>query len=122
VLIPGYITHEGGRHVVAPWGILSGADGRAGRCTTTSPGRPGAGADMPSKVSGLAAGADGVMSDCGPNGGGYGDPLDRPPVRVPEHALDGFYGARPARDACGVIVDAGVETLDREATGRLRRP
>ena len=75
---------------------------------------------MPSKFSGLAVQADDVMTYYSPNGGGYGDPLNRPPIKVLEDVLDGFCTLSHAREVYGVIVDAEAETVDMVATEALR--
>lgn len=52
-------------------------------------------------------------------GGGYGDPLARPPEAVHEDVLDEYVSRTAAHEVYGVVVtDAGE--LDREATTRLR--
>ncbi len=75
---------------------------------------------MYSKFSGLAVGANDTMTYYSPNGGGYGDPLKRSPMKVLEDVLDGFYDAHHARTAYGVVVDAVAETVDIAATEKLR--
>jgi N-methylhydantoinase B len=120
VLTPAFITHESERHTDAPWGIFGGHDGTVGRCTITNPNRPGEVRDMYSKFSGLEVQADDVMTYYSPNGGGYGDPLNRPPVKVLEDVLDGFCPLAHARDVYGVVVDLTAETVDMAATDALR--
>ena len=104
----------------APWGIFGGHDGTVGRCTITNPNRPGEVRDMYSKFSGLEVQADDVMTYYSPNGGGYGDPLNRPPVKVLEDVLDGFCPLSHARDVYGVVIDLDAETVDMAATDALR--
>jgi N-methylhydantoinase B len=120
VLTPAFITHESERHTDAPWGIFGGHDGTVGRCTITNPNRPGEVRDMYSKFSGLEVQTDDVMTYFSPNGGGYGDPLNRPPVKVLEDVLDGFCPLAHARDVYGVVVDLTAETVDMAATDALR--
>ena len=120
VLTPAFITHESERHTDAPWGIFGGHDGTVGRCTITNPNRPGEVRDMYSKFSGLEVQADDVMTYYSPNGGGYGDPLNRPPVKVLEDVLDGFCPLSHARDVYGVVIDLDAETVDMAATDALR--
>ncbi|MBI1169832.1 hydantoinase B/oxoprolinase family protein [bacterium] len=121
VLTQAFITHESERHTEAPWGIFGGRDGTVGRCTITNPNRPEALRDMPSKFSGLAVEADDVMTYYSPNGGGYGDPLDRSAVKVLEDVLDGFCSVGHARDVYGVVVDLEAETVDMAATEKRRK-
>lgn len=120
VLTPAFITHESERHTDAPWGIFGGHDGTVGRCTITNPNRPGEVRDMYSKFSGLEVQTDDVMTYFSPNGGGYGDPLNRPPVKVLEDVLDGFCPLAHAREVYGVVVDLTAETVDMAATDALR--
>lgn len=120
VLTPAFITHESERHTDAPWGIFGGHDGTVGRCTITNPNRHGDVRDMPSKFSGLAVEADDVMTYYSPNGGGYGNPLNRPPVKVLEDVLDGFCTVAHAREVYGVVVDLDAETVDMAATEKRR--
>ncbi|MBU9698664.1 hydantoinase B/oxoprolinase family protein [Rhodobacteraceae bacterium HSP-20] len=120
VLTQAFITHESERHTDAPWGIFGGQDGTVGRCTITNPNRPGEVRDMPSKFSGLAVQPDDVMTYYSPNGGGYGNPLNRPPVKVLEDVLDGFCTVDRAREVYGVVVDLVTETVDMAATEKRR--
>ncbi|WP_415380541.1 hydantoinase B/oxoprolinase family protein [Halosimplex sp. TS25] len=48
-------------------------------------------------------------------GGGYGDPLDRPPEAVREDVRDGYLSRAAARETYGVVVTPGGD-LDRQAT------
>ncbi|MDF3605555.1 hydantoinase B/oxoprolinase family protein [Paracoccus sp. DMF-8] len=120
VLTPGFITHGSERHTDAPWGIFGGHDGVVGRCTITNPGKPGEEREMHSKFSGLAVGADDVMTYYSPNGGGYGDPLNRPARKVLEDVLDGYCSLEHARGVYGVAIDLDAETVDVAATEKLR--
>ena len=120
VLTSAFITHESERHTDAPWGIFGGTEGAVGRCTISNPAQPGEAKEMYSKFSGLAVQADDVMTYYSPNGGGYGDPLDRPAQKVLEDVLDGYYSAAHAREAYGVVCDLELETVDTAATDQLR--
>lgn len=120
VLTTAFITHESERHTDAPWGIFGGQDGTVGRCTITNPNRPGETRDMPSKFSGLAVEADDVMTYYSPNGGGYGNPLNRPPLKVLEDVLDGFCTLAQAKEVYGVVIDLDAETVDMAATETRR--
>ena len=57
-------------------------------------------------------------------GGGWGDPLDRDPVKVLEDVLDEYVSQRSARDDYGIVLTGSLEdldlALDAEATMRLR--
>lgn len=120
VLTPGFITHESERHTEAPWGIFGGTEGATGRCVIYNAKTPDQPREMYSKFSGLAVEADDVMAYYSPNGGGYGSPLKRPPLKVLEDVLDGFYSADHAREVYGVAVDLDAETVDMATTAKLR--
>ena len=60
------------------------------------------------------------MAFYGPCGGGYGDPLDRPPEKVLEDVLDDFCTVEHAKQAYGVVVDLDSEIVDTRATEALR--
>jgi N-methylhydantoinase B len=53
------------------------------------------------------------------NGGGYGDPLDRPAASVLRDVGDGAVSAASARDLYGVVVDG--DAVDEDATAARRR-
>lgn len=120
VLTPAFVTHESERHTEAPWGLLGGKDGAVGRCEIHNRADPAAARAMPSKFSGESVGADDVMTYYSPNGGGYGDPLTRPPGQVLEDVLDGFYGIEHAREAYGVVLNLEAERVNLPATEALR--
>ena len=120
VLTPGFITHESERHKEAPWGVFDGGEGAVGKCLIYNSNTPHEAREMYSKFSGLAVNANDVMAYYSPNGGGYGSPLKRPAQKVLEDVLDGFYSAEHAREAYGVIVGLEEETVDVEATAKLR--
>jgi len=120
VLTPGFITHESERHTEAPKGIFGGQDGAVGRCTITNPDKSNRFIEMPSKFSGLAVEANDVMSYYSPNGGGYGDPLERSAQKVLDDVLDGFCSAKDAYDIYGVVLDMAAETVDGAATEKRR--
>jgi N-methylhydantoinase B len=54
----------------------------------------------------------------GPNGGGYGDPLERDPAAVLSDMLDGYVSAEQAQAEYGVVIAA--KSVDSAATARLR--
>jgi len=57
-------------------------------------------------------------------GGGWGDPLDRPPAKVLEDVLDEYVSVEGARRDYGVVLTGSLDDLtlavDREATSGLR--
>ena len=121
MLTEGFITHEADRHEDVPWGVFGGWDGAGGRLDIYNDAHPADRRAMPAKFSGLRVGNGDVMAFYGPSGGGYGDPLERPPGKVLEDVLDGFYTAEAARSAFGVVVDLDAERVDEAATEAARR-
>lgn len=66
---------------------------------------------------------DAVLAVCA-GGGGYGDPLDRPPDEVCRDVADGLVGARAARDIYGVVTVGAAGSrlsVDAAATAAQRR-
>ena len=55
-----------------------------------------------------------------PGGGGYGDPLDRPPERVLQDQQDELISETAARDVYGVVINREKHTVDAEATKSQR--
>ena len=57
-------------------------------------------------------------------GGGWGDPLDRPPERVLDDVLDEYVSVGAARRDYGVVLTGSLDDLtlavDHDATARLR--
>jgi N-methylhydantoinase B len=68
--------------------------------------------------SGIHVGADDWFEMRLPNGGGYGDPLDRDPAAVLADVEDGRYSAGDARAVYGVVVVVGA--VDPAATSATR--
>jgi N-methylhydantoinase B len=113
-----------GRHRVPPWGLWGGKDGgkpdrlvlRAGENEWKSVNANWYQVPAESRV---------IIRSAG--GGGWGDPLDRDPMRVIEDIRDGMVSAEAARAEYGVVAQLnggeGLEAvqLDRAATEKLRR-
>lgn len=122
-LTPGFMTHEGDRHLDAPWGIFGGKPGAVGKMEIHNV-NTGETRQAHSKFSGLRTDAGDVVSYFSPSGGGYGDPLDRDPQKVLDDVLDGFIPPASAREDYGVAlreVDDGYGwALDSAGTARLR--
>ena len=50
-----------------------------------------------------------------PGGGGYGNPIDRPPELVLQDVKRGYYDRKTAEEAYGVLI------VENDAADRLRR-
>jgi N-methylhydantoinase B len=55
-----------------------------------------------------------------PGPGGWGDPLERDPVRVLRDVRNEFVSVEAARDDYGVVIDVAAWTVDEPATARRR--
>ena len=120
MLTDGFITHENERHEDVPWGIFGGHPGATGRVELYHIDSPDDRTDMPAKFSGRRINAGDIHVFYGPCGGGYGDPLERPPEAVLDDVLDGFCTIDHAREAYGVVVDVEAERVDEAATAARR--
>ena len=76
---------------------------------------------LEAKVTGIEFKAGEYIEFREPNGGGYGDPLERDPALVREDVLDDFTTIELARDAYGVIfADENTLVIDEGATEKQR--
>jgi N-methylhydantoinase B len=118
-LVDGTYSCEGDRQTDPPRGVFGGWDGLVASCRKN----PDTGREeyLDAKVTGIDFGAGDVIEFRSPNGGGYGDPLERAPERVREDVLDDFTTIELARDAYGVVFrDEKLLEIDDEATAALR--
>jgi len=104
------------KHIIAPLGVAGGGKGATGDILV-NPGRedekrlPTRYADYP-----LKGGDDFRLLT--PGGGGYGDPLNRDPVKVLADVSEGYVTPASAREIYGVILreESGVWKIDEAAT------
>ena len=104
---------EGEGQRFPPWGHAGGGEGRPSRITLVR--ADGSEQALPSKLAHMKAAAGDrviVTSGCG---GGYGDPLLRPPEQVLADVADGLISAEEARRDYGVVVTDAL-ALDGAAT------
>jgi len=99
-----------------PWGIRGGVPGEPGGYLLRRPGEREfklmAGSHIP-----VPAGAQAIVRTGG--GGGWGNALEREPLRVAEDVAEGFVSASAARKLYGVVLRRGL-SLDTRATKQLR--
>ena len=105
-----------GRNRERPWGM---AGGGPGSCNGYEVVRNGTTVRYGRTQKGDLAPGDRVRIVTG-GGGGFGDPLARPPEAVREDVLDGYIDAEAARADYGVVMDADG-AVDRAATEACRR-
>lgn len=107
---------EGNRH--APWGAFNGYPGTPGAVVYIT--KDGKEVKLPSKLQSRWARPGDTIRTVSPSAGGYGDPLERAPLRVLEDVLDEFVSVDSARNQYGVVIDLEAKRIDQEATTRLR--
>ena len=116
-LSDGNFSIEGEGHKYRPWGFDGGAEGSAASLSLHGAGRDNLG--LPSKIPYHPARKGDRLVSYGPNGGGYGDPLERDPAAVLRDVLDGYLTVEQATDDYGVVIEAGA--VDEAKTTRGRR-
>jgi len=99
-----------------PWGLYGGRAGAAGDCWL-NPGDPRE--KHLGKINLLRLEAGDTFSVRSPGGGGYGNPLDRPPESVLEDVRDEVVTVRAAEREYGVVI--ADDSIDQGATEKLRR-
>ena len=117
-LVEGFFSCEGCRHIDAPRGVFGGHDGLVASLTR-NPGRSDQEA-LNAIVSGVPIRVGDLFRIVAPNGGGFGDPLERDPEQVREDVLDGFATREQALEVYGVVLEEETLELDVEATRALR--
>ncbi|MFB9839661.1 hydantoinase B/oxoprolinase family protein, partial [Actinoallomurus acaciae] len=103
------------RSILSCWGVNGGRAGRPFRAEV-------AGAPMEGLVDDHPVRAGDVVRIRTTGGGGWGDPLNRPPATVAADVRDGKVSAEGARDDYGVVLAGTPEepSVDEEATAALR--
>lgn len=123
VLTPSTVyTYVVGKKYPMP-GIAGGDDGAANRLLVR------AGSEHVSEVGNESERVPHEAGECYEyyygGGGGWGDPLDRPPEKVLDDVLDEYVSVGSARDSYGVVLTGKLENftlkVDKAATTRLRK-
>lgn len=115
-LTDGFMTMEGDKHSVVPWGFLGGKPGAPAVLIKNPDTTP---EELPSKLNGYRFKAGESVMVMVPSSGGYGDPLERPAQAVYEDVLDEIVSVETARRDYGVVIAGGQ--LDAAATEALRQ-
>ncbi len=118
MLEEGEISIHDDRHITQPWGILGGTPGT---CSSKWLVRKDGGKEpLPSKVDNVKVrGGDRIIFITA-GGGGWGDPLERDPVKVRNDVARKLATAAAARERYGVVVNGANAELDVRATSDLR--
>jgi N-methylhydantoinase B len=104
----------------APWGLCGGKDALANRVYVRR--RDGSIEQPPNgkiDIIQLEPGDAYVLESGG--GGGFGDPLERPPDKVLLDVRRGYITREAARDDYGVVIAGNPPAIDKQATLQLRQ-
>ena len=112
-----FLTLSSDRAVVPPWGLFGGLPSTPSRSLVKAP--DGGVRRLPSKVT-TTVEPEHVIVTQTPGGGGWGDPKRRDPEAVRLDVLEGFVSVERAREVYGVALTPDANTVDAEATRRLR--
>jgi N-methylhydantoinase B len=110
------VSHRSDRHFTPPWGLHGGRPGA--RWTTQVVRADGRKEIIPGRLIFRLGAGERVIGLTG-DGGGFGDPRERPSERVADDLRDGNISADVARDLYGVVIDADGE-IDTKATIQRR--
>ncbi len=119
MLEEGEISIHDDRHLTQPWGILGGKPGGCSEKWLVK--SDGSREPLPSKIDNVkVANGDRIVFRTA-GGGGWGDPLERDPMKVRNDVARGLLAAAGARAEYGVVLAGANHDLDRGATEDLRR-
>src|SRR5881296_3096519 len=107
------------KSLLRPYGVCGGQGGAPNRFFVRRSGNDVEPSPLPGKVSAFPLVRDDVVVMASSGGGGFGDPLERDPVRVLVDLAQGVVTPAAAASLYGVVVTDGV--LDEAATAQRRR-
>ena len=114
----GEISIHDDRHDTQPWGILGG---RPAACSEKWLVRKdGSREALPSKIDNVRVSSGDRVVFRTAGGGGWGDPLDRDPIRTRNDVARRLMSATKAREEYGVVLTGDGLEVDRKATEELR--
>jgi N-methylhydantoinase B len=118
LLEEGEVSIHDDRHLSQPWGILGG---RPGACSEKWLVRKdGSRQPLPAKVDNVRVYAGDRVIFRTAGGGGWGDPLERDPVRTRNDVARKLMSEAKAREEYGVVLSGVGLEVDRRATDELR--
>lgn len=101
-----------------PWGLKNGLPGKSGSIALKRHGQVKL--EHFQKITGLKLKRGDLLMFATGGGGGYGDPLTRPPERVAEDVRMGYVSIEKARQSYGVVIDPRTGVVDLTRTKALR--
>jgi N-methylhydantoinase B len=108
---------DGGRITCPPWGLCGGRSAAVAATLVRLPGEKELHASTSPQPM-WPAETEVLYLTAG--GGGWGDPLEREPSRVLRDVREGYVSAERAREDYGVVLAAGGDDVDLDATAALR--
>jgi len=105
------------RHTFRPYGLYGGAPGKPSRNRLITDGRE---RELTAKVTMTPMRRGDVFIHDQPGPGGWGDPLERDPLRVLRDVGNELVSVESARDDYGVVLDWSGSVVDEAATTRRR--
>jgi len=115
MLTDGFMTMEGDKHTVRPWGFKGGLPGTPASLIKNPDTNP---EELSSKLNGYTLKAGESIKVMVPSSGGYGDPFERPAEQVFEDVLDDYVSKETALRDYGVVIENGK--LDVQASEKTR--
>lgn len=117
--VDGEIAIHDDRERSKPWGIMGGLPGENSRKKLVR--TDGTEVNLPSKISRIPVKKGDILIYQTAGGGGWKDPLDRPPEWVQKDVRNGLVSIEKARSDYGVVLRPGDLSIDHEATEALRK-
>jgi N-methylhydantoinase B len=105
------------RQTFRPYGLYGGAPGKPARNRLISGGRE---RELTAKVTMTPMRRGDVFIHDQPGPGGWGDPLERDPLRVLRDVTNELVSLDSARDDYGVVIDPAALIVDEDSTARRR--
>ncbi len=119
LLADGTVSIHDDRGVTQPWGILGGKPGACSdKWIRRGNGQP---EPLPSKIDGIKVQPGDRIIFRTAGGGGWGDPLEREPMRVRNDVARRLLTIDKAREDYGVVLMGAEIALDQRATQDLRQ-
>ncbi len=118
LLAHGHISIHDDRHESQPWGILGGKPGAVSEKWIVRDG--GKREPLPSKTDNVKVSPGDLVIFRTAGGGGWGDPLERDPVRVRNDVARKLMSVEKAHEAYGVVFAGNSYDLDLRAIEDLR--